>query len=190
MAKACATQSITKLVFLTLKAVRKQWQLTNELILIKTPATTLCKTCVAFKRFTNAYVFVIYDFKKYLFPVNRTLFIQPDERRQTETKDTKKLPPSFPRSCWKLCCWKSRKVQRIKQKRNRCLVDSIVEHLYLSDKDFTTCLQCVILMFLLLISPTTWLKISRQEPKSCSRKHYLLHDKHLKITKGNIDPFP
>lgn len=92
MAKACATQSITKLVFLTLKAVRKQWQLTNELILIKTPATTLCKTCVAFKRFTNAYVFVIYDFKKYLFPVNRTLFIQPDERRQTETKDTKNYP--------------------------------------------------------------------------------------------------
>lgn len=92
MAKACATQSITKLVFLTLKAVRKQWQLTNELILIKTPATTLCKTCVALKRFTNAYVFVIYDFKKYLFPVNRTLFIQPDERRQTETKDTKNYP--------------------------------------------------------------------------------------------------
>lgn len=92
MAKACATQSITKLVFLTLKVVRKQWQLTNELILIKTPATTLCKTCVAFKRFTNAYVFVIYDFKKYLFPVNRTLFIQTDEKRQTETKDTKNYP--------------------------------------------------------------------------------------------------
>ena len=60
--------------------------------MIKTPATPLCKTCVAFKRFTNAYVFVIYDFKKYLFPVNRTLFIQPDEKSQTETKDTKNYP--------------------------------------------------------------------------------------------------
>ena len=95
MAKACATQSITKLVFLTLKAVRKQWQLTNELILIKTPATTLCKTCVAFKRFTNAYVFVIYDFKKYLFPVNRTLFIQPDEKVKQKQK-TLKITPSLP----------------------------------------------------------------------------------------------
>ena len=111
-------------------------------------------------------------------------------KKSNRNKRHWKLPPPFPRSCWKLCCWKSWKVQRIKQKRNRCLVDSIVEHRYLSDKDFTTCLQCVILMFLLLISPTTWLKISRQEPKSCSRKHYLLHDKHLKITKGNIDPFP